>query len=80
MVDYYLSLEDKKSTDFKAASSRELYRVGLLPDPTLFDSSTPLAMLKRLRSNRELVERLQMLTPKDRRTIKQVVEAAKITS
>lgn len=75
LVDYYLSLENKKSTDFKAASSRELYRVGLLPDPTLFDSATPLAMRRRLQSNREIVERLQMLTPKDRRTIKQVVEA-----
>lgn len=32
-------------------------------------------MQKRLQSNREIVERLQMLTPKDRRTIKQVVEA-----
>jgi hypothetical protein len=44
LVDYYLSLENKKSTDFKAASSRELYRVGLLPDPTLFDRATPSAM------------------------------------
>ena len=32
-------------------------------------------MRRRLQSNREIVERLQMLTPKDRRTIKHVVEA-----
>ena len=75
LVDYYLSLEGKDSTDFKTASSRELHRVGLLPDPALFGSPTPAAMRKRLQSNREIVERLQMLTPKDRRTIKQVVEA-----
>ena len=75
LVDYYLSLEGKDSTEFKAASSRELHRIGLLPDLALFDSSTPLGMRKRLQSNREIVERLQMLTPKDRRTIKQVVEA-----
>ena len=75
LVDYYLSLEDKDGTRFKTASSGELHRIGLLPDPALFDSPTPLAMRRRLESNREIVERLQMLTPKDRRTIKQVVEA-----
>ena len=75
LVDYYLSLEGKDSAEFKTASSRELYRIGLLPDPALFDSTTPAAMRKRLQANRDIVERLQMLTPKDRRTIKQVVEA-----
>lgn len=75
LVDYYLSLEGKDGADFKAASSRELHRLGLLPDPTLFDNPKAPAMQKRLLSNREIVERLQMLTPKDRRTIKQVVEA-----
>ena len=75
LVDYYLSLEGKDGTEFKNASSRELHRLGLLPDSSLFDHAHASAMVKRLRSNRELVERLQMLTPKDRRTIKQVVEA-----
>lgn len=74
LVDYYLSLEGKDGAEFKAASSRELHRLGLLPDPTLFDNPKAAAMQKRLLSNREVVERLQMLTPKDRRTIKQVVE------
>lgn len=74
LVDYYLALEGKDSTDFKTASSRELHRVGLLPDPTLFDNPSYLALSRRLQSNREIVERLQMLTPKDRRTIKEVVE------
>ena len=75
LVDYYLSLEGKDSTDFKNASSRELHRLGLLPDPALFDNPEPSAMRRRLQSNREIVERLQTLTPKDRRTIKQVIEA-----
>ena len=75
LVDYYLSLEGKDSTDFKTASSRELHRLGLLSDPALFKHLKLSAMRSRLQSNRELVERLQMLTPKDRRTIKQVVEA-----
>lgn len=75
LVDYYLSLEGKDSTDFKAASSRELHRVGLLPDPGLLEHRKPAAMRRRLASNREIVGRLQMLTPKDRRTIKGVVDA-----
>lgn len=75
LVDYYLSLEGKDGADFKTASSRELHRLGLLPDRALFDNPKAPAMQKRLLSNREIVERLQMLTPKDRRTIKQVVEA-----
>ncbi len=74
LVDYYLSLQGKDGTDFKTASSRELHRVGLLPDPALFNNTHLRAMQKRLRSNREMVERLQMLTPKDRRTIKKVLE------
>ena len=75
LVDYYLSLESKDSTEFKTASSRELHRVGLLPDPALFNNPKPRAMRKRVQSNREIVERLQMLTPMDRRTIKQAVES-----
>lgn len=75
LVDYYLSLEGKDGADFKNASSRELHHLGLLPDPALFNQSKSSAMRRRLQSNREIVERLQMLTPKDRRTIKQVVEA-----
>lgn len=74
LVDYFLSLEGKDSTNFKTASPRELHRVGLLPDPKLFDHPKPSAMRRRLQSNREIVERLQMLTPRDRRTIKQVIE------
>ena len=75
LVDYYLSLEGKDGADFKNASSRELHRLGLLPDSSFFNHSDSSAMARRLQSNREIVERLQMLTPKDRRTIKQVVEA-----
>ena len=75
LIDYYLSLEGKDGTEFKNASSRELHRLGLLPDSSLFDQTQASAMARRLRSNRELVERLQTLTPKDRRTIKQAVEA-----
>jgi hypothetical protein len=74
LADYYLALHDKEGAEFKAASSRELHRLGLLADPALFDDPKPAAMERRLASNREVVERLQMLNPKDRQTIKKVVE------
>lgn len=74
LVDYYLALSQKDTQEFKTASWSELYRVGLLPDRSLFDDAKRAAMRKRLQSNRELVERLQLLTPRDRLTIKQVVE------
>ena len=77
LVDYYLALEGKDGEAFKKASSRELQRLGLLPDPTFFDSAKPAALRKRLEANRDLVGRLQTLTPKDRRTIKGVVEGEK---
>lgn len=74
LVDYYLALAGKDGPDYKAASSRELFRLGLLPDPAFFDSPKPAALRGRLDRNRDLVARLQTLTPKDRRTIKQVVD------
>lgn len=74
LIDYYLALDGKEGGDYKVATSRELFRLGLLPDPAFFDSPKPPAIRKRLESNRDLVSRLQTLTPKDRRTIKQVVD------
>jgi len=74
LVDYYSALDGKEGADYKAATSRDLFRLGLLPDPAFFDSPKPAALRKRLDANRDLVARLQTLTPKDRRTIKQVVD------
>ena len=75
LIDYYLALDGKLGAAYKLACSRELFRLGLLPDPAFFTSPKPLAVRKRLETNRDLVARLQTLTPKDRRTIKQVVDA-----
>ena len=74
LADYYLSLERTDRSDFKRASAAELHWLGLLPDPGLFSQTGAPAMRRRLQSNREIVDRLQTLTPKDRRTIKEVVE------
>ncbi|MER7419040.1 DUF87 domain-containing protein [Micromonospora peucetia] len=71
LVDYYVALPsgEDNAADFKAQSSRQLPHLGLLSDPQLFDSAREPVIVQRVRSNRELVGRLQMLTDADRRTM-----------
>lgn len=69
MVGYHLALEGLSDQEYKIRSSRELHRLGLLPDPALFDSPAESAIRRRLDDNRELVRRLQILTENDRRAI-----------
>jgi hypothetical protein len=71
LVDYYVALPSGQdnAADFKAQSSRQLPRLGLLSDPELFDSAREQIISQRVRNNRELVGRLQMLTDADRRTM-----------
>ncbi len=69
MVDYHLALDGLSDQGYKVRSSRELHRLGLLPDPALFDNPAESAIRRRLDENRELVRRLQILTEKDRRAI-----------
>ncbi len=68
LADYYLALFDLKPAEAIAQASRQIYRLGLLPDPALFDTPTEAALRKRLQLNRDLVQRLQTFTDKDRRT------------
>lgn len=68
LLEYYLALADLTPTEVVARSSRELHRLGLLPDPAFFDNPTEAALRNRLRQNRDLVQRLQTFTDKDRRT------------
>ena len=70
LLDYYLALADKKGDKFLAGSSREIFRLGLLPDPELFNDPKESAVQARLASNRELLQRLQTLSPRDRKTIR----------
>jgi hypothetical protein len=69
MVAYHLALEGLSDQEYKVRSSRELHRLGLLPDPALFDNPAESTIRRRLDDNRELVRRLQILTEKDRRVI-----------
>jgi len=73
LADYYLALSGMQGAEFLGASSREVFHLGLLPDPELFNDPKDRAVRLRVQSNRDLLRRLQTLTPKDRRTITKVI-------
>lgn len=75
LIDYYLALSGKEGADFLKASSREVFRLGLLSDASLFDDPKESAVRKRVKDNRELISRFQTLTPKDRRAIMQRIQS-----
>ena len=75
LIDYYTALAGKTGQDFLDASSREIYHLGLLPDPEFFNDHHEAAVKRRLERNRELSSRLQMLNAQDRRRITDVLEA-----
>lgn len=79
LMDYYLALQPLEGKEFLEASSREIFRLGLLPDPQLFDDPKESTVRERFQRNRELITTLQMLTPQDRRVIAQAVEAEEDT-
>jgi hypothetical protein len=69
LVDYYATLEPLPEADFIVQASREIHRLGLLPDPALFDNPRESAIRRRMQDNRELLGRLQTLTEQDRKII-----------
>jgi hypothetical protein len=75
LIDYYTALAGKTGHDFLDASSREIYHLGLLPDPEFFNDPHEAAIRRRLERNRELSSRLQMLNAQDRRRITDVLQA-----
>lgn len=75
LIDYYTALAGKSGHDFLDASSREIYHLGLLPDPEFFNDPHEGAVQRRLDRNRELSSRLQMLNAQDRRRITEVLKA-----
>ena len=75
LIDYYTALVGKTGQDFLDASSREINRLGLLPDPEFFNDHHEAAVRRRLERNRELSGRLQTLNAQDRRRITEVLEA-----
>jgi hypothetical protein len=75
LIDYYTSLTGKTGQDFLDASSREIDRLGLLPDPEFFNDHRETAVRRRLERNRELASRVQMLNAQDRLRITDVLRA-----
>lgn len=76
LVDYYLALADRPPSDFRLQTSRQIHRLGLLPDAALFDNPAESAIRRRVELNRELLRRLEILTPQDRHAIAANIEAA----
>ena len=74
LIDYYTALEGKTGHEFLDASSREIYHLGLLPDPEFFNDPSEGAVRRRLERNRELASRLQMFNAQDRRRIMEVLK------
>jgi Helicase HerA, central domain len=77
LIDYYTALSGKTDQAFLDASSREIDRLGLLPDPEFFNDPREAAVSRRLERNRELASRLQVLNAQDRRRITDVLQAEK---
>lgn len=75
IIDYYTALEGKTGHEFLDASSRELYHLGLLPDPEFFNDPSEAAVARRLERNREVSSRLQTLNAQDRKRISEVIKA-----
>jgi hypothetical protein len=75
VIDYYVALSGKTGEDYLDAASREIYQLGLLPDPEFFNDPKETAVRRRLERNRELANRLQMLNAQDRKRITDVLQA-----
>lgn len=69
LIDYFSELADLDEEARITQASRALPKLGLLPDPELFNRGSEAQLRTRLKLNRELHNRLQTLTNKDRLTI-----------
>ena len=75
IIDYYTALEGKAGHEFLDASSRELYHLGLLPDPEFFNDPSEAAVARRLEQHRDVSSRLQAFNAQDRRRISEQIMA-----
>lgn len=75
LIDYYTALAGKTGHDYLDSSSREIGRLGLLPDPEFFNDPHEPAIRRRLERNRELASRIQTLNAQDRKRITDVLHA-----
>lgn len=68
LLNYYLAIDGCEASEALVRASEGLHHLGLLPDPAFFNEPAEAALRRRLELNRELVERLQTFTDKDRKT------------
>jgi hypothetical protein len=71
LADYYLALHGKPEQEIVDRSTKELQRIGLLPDPELLNKRALIG--RRLAMNREVLQRLQVLSEPDRKLIQKNV-------
>ena len=69
LLDYFLALDERPELEIVDQASREVDRLGLLPDPELFNRPQPAQIRRRLESNRQVLGRLQALSDRDRQLI-----------
>lgn len=75
LADYYLALDGLEDQEVVARASREIGRLGMLPDPELFNRPKSAQIKRRIEDNRKLAGRLQTLTERDRLVIAQTIAA-----
>lgn len=73
LADYYLALDALDDQEVVTRASREIGRLGMLPDPELFNRPKRAQIKRRIEDNRKLAGRLQTLTERDRLVIAQTI-------
>lgn len=66
LVDYFLALAPLSAEESKSESALQINRLGLLPDPALFDNPAEKQLRARLVENRSLAQRLANFSEEDR--------------
>jgi hypothetical protein len=75
LVDYFLTLRDLEGTALRDQAAVQIYRLGLLPDPTFFDGPSEKQLRKRLDDNRTIALRLANFSEEDRQKVDKALVA-----
>ncbi|BDG59510.1 hypothetical protein caldi_06000 [Caldinitratiruptor microaerophilus] len=69
LLDYYVNLRSLPYQEYVKEAAKQIHRLGLLPDPHLFDYPKEKDILRRLELNWEFVGKITELTESDRKKI-----------
>jgi len=75
LVDYYLILSPLTGTEYRNQAAMQINRLGLLPDPSFFDSPSEQQLRKRLSDNRLVALRLANFSEEDRQKVDKTLMA-----